>query len=89
MGDVRREIYYRASGQLVAVTFDAAGASPSLGTPTPLFPLRSAVASQLRARTDGQRFLVATSTDDTATIAPLTVIMNWAGAGRYLQPALR
>jgi eukaryotic-like serine/threonine-protein kinase len=54
--DDGREIYYRASGQLFAVAFDASGGSPSLGAPTALFPLQSPVASQLRARTDAGVF---------------------------------
>ena len=32
-----REIYYRGSGQMMAVAFDASGAEPVLGRPTALF----------------------------------------------------
>jgi eukaryotic-like serine/threonine-protein kinase len=79
-----REIYYQSAGQLMAVEFSASGSTPALGTPNALFSLRfgKTGALLLRARTDGQRFLIATLTEDAPPQSPLTIIVNWAGAGR-------
>ena len=77
-----KAIYYQSSGQLMAVAFDAAGSTPTLGTPTTVFPLRSGTSGVmlLRAPTDGQRFLSGILAADALPRSPLTVIVNWAGA---------
>ena len=77
-----REIYFVGfvgAGELTAVSFDPANGSPTLGVPTPLFPLRGIL--PLKGRTDGQRFLVTTLVDQAPVAPPLTMIVNWAWVG--------
>jgi Tol biopolymer transport system component len=78
-----RAIYYMAPAGLTAVSFAAASGAPQLGNPTLVIP-KGAFNSMrlLRARPDGQRYLVSALTENTPADAPLTVIVNWNGAGR-------
>jgi WD40 repeat protein len=76
------ELYYRTGGRLMAVRFDSAGDSPSLGAPVALFALQPADAPPmlpLRSRTDGVRFLVAVVASKVAPAARMTVIVNFGG----------
>jgi hypothetical protein len=75
-----REIYYLSEDRkLMAATV---GPGPSFGVPKPLFQTR-VTAGVTPNRThfvpsrDGQRFLVNTQNDDSAT-ASITVVINWA-----------
>ena len=68
-----RELYYRSSGQVMAVAMRVTPDAVEAGRPAPLFPLRG---GELVAATDGQRFLAATAVD-TGPPPPITVIVNW------------
>jgi eukaryotic-like serine/threonine-protein kinase len=74
-----REIFYRApDNRLMAVpiTLSADGRSVDAGRPVALFTMRQG--SQYAAPPDGQRFLINTPLENTAT-PPITVVLNWAG----------
>ena len=80
-----RAIFYLAPAGLTAVGFAGAGGTPQLGTPTVIVPRKSTFFDRsilLRARTDGQRFLLAMPTDDAPAEAPLTIIVNWTGGAK-------
>lgn len=81
--DDGRELFYRAAAQLMAVPITITGPRLEAGTPATLFSLaqRAINSTQAAAYTtsDGQRFLITTPTD--ASIAPLTVILNWHPQG--------
>ncbi len=61
----------------VPVALKADGSNVEVGTPVALFPLRPG--SEYSVTRDGQRFLINTLTENAAT-APITVVLNWAGA---------
>jgi hypothetical protein len=80
-----KELFYVAlDGRLmaVAISLSANGQAPEVGTPVALFapPLGGAVQQgdsrhQYAVASDGQRFLVATVTEEATS--PITVILNW------------
>jgi Tol biopolymer transport system component len=67
-------------GQLFSVTI-ADGAQPQIGAPTPLFNFRRGFAKSLSRSfsvfPDGQKFVLATSSANTAL--PATMVQNWTG----------
>jgi hypothetical protein len=80
-----RAIYYVAPAGITSVGFAAADGAPQLGAPTVVVPRESTsfnATGLLRARTDGQRFLIAARADDAPAEAPVTVIVNWSGGAK-------
>ena len=77
-----RELYYVTSdNRLMAVDIEAAGDTPIVGIPQPLFqvPFRSSSFRRnvFDVTADGQRFLVNTLVEG-ALSAPITWVLNWA-----------
>ena len=76
-----RELFYLApDGRLIGVVIDPAAGASGLGTPLPLFktqvaPIRSISRQQYVVSRDGQRFLISTTQEPTAS--PITLIINW------------
>jgi hypothetical protein len=83
-GDGTELYFISAAGQLVAVPFGAQGSSIDLGTQTNLFRIPRTIDimagshNMYKADHDGQRFLVAV-TSDVTNVPPISVIMNWPG----------
>jgi Tol biopolymer transport system component len=83
-GDGRELFFIAGDERLTAVPVDLRGATPTIGTPAPLFktkvaPIRSISRQQYVVSADGQRFLILTEPDQQAS--PLTVVFNWRPAG--------
>ncbi|MEQ1761254.1 MAG: protein kinase [Vicinamibacterales bacterium] len=85
-----RELFYLApDGRLMAVSFQVAGdgRGTEVGVAVPLFSARIGSAqqgpngAQYVVSPDGQRFLLNTVIEDPSS-APITVVLNWKGAGR-------
>ncbi len=82
-----KELFYVAlDGRLMSAGFASSAGGPEVGTPVTLFAPRLGGAvqqgdyrHQYMVSSDGQRFLVATVTEEASS--PITVILNW-------QPAL-
>jgi Tol biopolymer transport system component len=82
--DGRELFYIGLDGRLMAVPIQwpRNGAAVEPGTPIPLFTtniggaLQGVMRQQYVAAPDGQRFLMNTLTEDTAT-TPITLILNW------------
>ena len=77
-----KELYFISNGKLVAVDVSIDGPQFQSGAAKPLFapdfrPDRGSGNGVYAVTVDGQRFLVATAVEQ-RTIAPVTVVMNWA-----------
>jgi eukaryotic-like serine/threonine-protein kinase len=77
-----KELYFISSGKLVAVDVSTDGPQFQSGVPKPLFavdfrPDRASGNGVYAVTGDGQRFLAVTNVEQ-QTIAPATVVMNWA-----------
>jgi Tol biopolymer transport system component len=74
--DGKELFYIAADGKMMAVEVKS-GASFEAGIPQALFDYRSSkIEGQYAVTGDGQRFLVAASTEETS-LAPFTVVLNW------------
>ena len=72
-----KELFYLAlDGTMMAVPVMATGTTFEAGTPTPLFKTRTTGFFPYDAAADG-RFLINTASDDAATQATITVMVNW------------
>jgi Tol biopolymer transport system component len=74
-GDGKELFYIAADGKMMAVEVKS-GASFEAGTPKVLFDYRSIRGRAYEVTGDGQRFLIATSIEETS-LAPFTVVLNW------------
>ena len=79
--DGRELIYVSPENQLMAVDVKAIAGRLDVGVPRPLFTIRPRPAVRLDAypydvSRDGQRFIVNTLVEDTASTA-ITVVLNW------------
>ena len=77
-----KELYFISSGKLVAMDVSTDGPQFQSGVPKPLFavdfrPDRGSGNGVYAVTADGQRFLAVTNVEQ-QTIAPVTVVMNWA-----------
>ncbi len=71
-----KEIFYIGSDNMLMAVDVRSGATIEVGVPRPLFPTRPVGVLRYDVTADGQRFLVATPTDE-AVSAPVTVVLNW------------
>jgi eukaryotic-like serine/threonine-protein kinase len=81
--DGRELIYVSPENQLMAVDVRAIAGRLVVGVPRPLFTIRPRPAVRLDAypydvSRDGQRFIVNTLVEDTASTA-ITIVLNWTG----------
>ena len=75
---------FLARGMLMAASVDGRGATFQIGEVRPLFRLRNSLPPRntYDVSSDGQRFLVVTSIEESSA-APITVVVNWtAGLGK-------
>jgi Tol biopolymer transport system component len=77
-----KELYFISNGKLVAVDVSTDGPQFQSGVPKPLFavdlrPDRGSGNGVYAVSADGQRFLAVTNLEQ-QTVAPATVVMNWA-----------
>jgi len=88
-GDSSELFYVSLDGQLMAVSvrLDSAKQTIDVSTPVPLFrprivggAVQSVNRQQYDVSSDGQRFLVNTTTKE-ATPSPITLILNWKPSG--------
>jgi serine/threonine protein kinase/Tol biopolymer transport system component len=78
-----KEIYYEATGRVMAARVSATTTGVEVGAPEALFPL----AGSLIASPDGRRFLTISNVSADAAVvnrrgiatAPITVVVNWSG----------
>ena len=80
-----KEIFYIGSDNMLMAVDVRSGATIEVGVPRPLFPTRPVGVGRYDVTADGQRFLVATPTDE-AVSAPVTVVLNWFGEVRRRVP---
>jgi Tol biopolymer transport system component len=80
-----KEIFYIGSDNMLMAVDVRSGATIEAGVPRPLFPTRPVGVLRYDVTADGQRFLVATPTDE-AVSAPVTVVLNWFGELRRRVP---
>jgi Tol biopolymer transport system component len=89
-----QEIFYFAPDNrmmAVPVTLDTQRLTVDAGTPIPLFSVRRPPGQNINydATPDGQRFLINTPAEN-ATVAPITVVLNWKARQADLKgPPLR
>jgi len=84
-----RELFYRNGDRMMAVSIDAKGNAPQVGTPTILFREVFAGASNeawYDVSPDGQRFLML-KPDDASVSDSIVVIQDWMDEVKALVPA--
>jgi eukaryotic-like serine/threonine-protein kinase len=74
-----QELFYLdADGAMTAVSITTTADTITVGLPQTLFPVGTLSVNQMFSVTsDGQRFLVNARPPNTASVSPLTVIVNW------------
>jgi Tol biopolymer transport system component len=77
-GDGKELFYLDADGAMTAVSVTMTADTVAVGLPETLFPVGSLSFNQMFSVTkDGQRFLVNARPPNSASVSPVTVILNW------------